>query len=78
MYLTMICLLLFAISMQTATEETRKKVSLLLLASVFIIEIIITIVMTIYKFTDILNDLHRLQEISKERGEVCRLYIKDI
>jgi len=65
MYLTIICLLLFAISMQTATEETRKKVSLLLLTSVFIIGIIIAIFMTIYNFTDMLNDLHRLQEISK-------------
>ena len=65
MYLTIICLLLFAISMQTATEETREKVSLLLLASVFIIGIIIAIFMTIYNFTDMLNDLHRLQEISK-------------
>ena len=51
--------------MQTATEETRKKVSLLLLASVFIIGIIVAIFMTIYNFTDMLNDLHRLQEISK-------------
>lgn len=65
MYLTIICLLLFAISMQTATEETRKKVLVLLLASVFIIGIIIAIFMTIYNFTDMLNDLHRLQEISK-------------
>lgn len=65
MYLTIICLLLFAISMQTATEETRKKVSVLLLASIFIIGIIIAIFMTIYNFTDMLNDLHRLQEISK-------------
>ena len=65
MYLTIICLLLFAISMQTATEETREKVSLLLLASIFIIGIIIAIFMTIYNFTDMLNDLHRLQEISK-------------
>lgn len=61
MYLTIICLLLFAILMQTATEETRKKVSVLLLVSIYIIGIVIAILMTFNNITEIANELRKLQ-----------------
>ena len=61
MYLTIICLLLFAISMQTATEETRKKVSVLLLGAIFIICIIIAVFMTFDNLREISNELRKMQ-----------------